>query len=352
MCSFWRNSLGLLMVGMLVGSSTYAAPQQVREPNKRSSLNSRSHAVSNQSKREVPPEEQTQIFFPPLTAVEGDHYKLGEIATFEGLDYEFIEKIAQITIGKAPMPGGKQVVTQSLVLSKLRPHIKTGQVTFPGADATSVQRVAIRVPGEDIDQIVLNHVQAQYQHQEVKAKLLSKSRDVFLPKGELSYDIQQKGTYKKEGGYRTFSVVFSIDSKKIKTVLVRVYIKVYKDIFVAKDTIKQDHIVQETDLMKVRRNVDRLPATYIDDKNEVIGKMAKRTISPQEVMKENIMATPFLVETGERLLIVYETKSLRLTAEGIALSKGHMGDRIPVRNLESKTVVYANVKARNQVQVN
>jgi flagella basal body P-ring formation protein FlgA len=50
-------------------------------------------------------------------------------------------------------------------------------------------------------------------------------------------------------------------------------------------------------------------------------------------------------------MIVYETPLLRLTAPGISMSKGRMGEKIPVRNADSKLVVYATVQDENTVQV-
>jgi len=55
---------------------------------------------------------------------------------------------------------------------------------------------------------------------------------------------------------------------------------------------------------------------------------------------------------GDRLQIVFETPFLRLSAPGISLAKGRKGERIPVKNLDSKIVVFATVKTRNMVVVN
>ena len=78
---------------------------------------------------------------------------------------------------------------------------------------------------------------------------------MFLPRGELSYDISEIGVYKKEGGYRNYQINFRVDGKSARKVTVRAYLKVYKEIFVAKDTIQRDKIIEETDLVRVRRNV-------------------------------------------------------------------------------------------------
>ena len=140
-------------------------------------------------------------------------------------------------------------------------------------------------------------------------------------------------------------------SNPARKVTVRAYLKVYKEIFVAKDTIQRDKVIEETDLVRVRRNVDRTTADYVTEPQDLVGKIATRTINPKEVIQERTVATPPLVNTGDRLMIVYETPLLRLTAPGISMSKGRMGEKIPVRNADSKLVVYATVQDENTVQV-
>ena len=92
--------------------------------------------------------------------------------------------------------------------------------------------------------------------------------------------ISSKGKYNKEGGYRNYDVEFSINSKPVRTVSVRTYLKIYKEVYVARDTIKRDQLIEESDLLKIRRNVDRMPREYVTDKDQLIGKITTRTINP------------------------------------------------------------------------
>ncbi len=296
--------------------------------------------------------EPVQIFLSEESIVDKSHYKLAEIAQLEGADPLLLEKLANVTIGRTPLPGGRLIATQSLIRSKLRRYIKSQYLHFTGAEKTVIRRSAFRISGEEIDQAVLNHIYKEVQGLDIKPKLLSKSRDIFLPKGALDFKIKSRGKYKKEGGYRTYEVAFSIDDKLIKKVPIRAYIKIYKDVYVAKDTIKRNHLIQENDLQKIRKNVDRLPSNYVTDKSILVGKIAKRTITSSEVLQNSTVTTPPIIKRGDHILIVYETPSLRLTAQGIAMQKGRLGDRIPVRNTVSKTLVQATVKNKNFVQVN
>ena len=297
--------------------------------------------------------QQIKIFLPQSSVVDSDEYRLTDISQIEGEDPQFLEKLGEIIIGRAPLPGRKLTVTRSLILSRLRSKkINIKNIVFPGSESSSIQRAALKISGKDIEQVVLKHISESNNNEDLKPRLLAKTRDIFLPRGQVSYVITSKGKYKKEGGYRNYEVEFSINGVAQRIVTVRTYLKVYKEIFVARDTIKRNQVIEESDLLKVRKNIDRMPREYITDKNLLIGKISSRTINPSEAIRRNNVSAPLLVKSGDRLQIVFETPFLRLSAPGISMAKGRKGERIPVKNLDSKIVVFATVKSRNIVLVN
>ena len=297
--------------------------------------------------------QQIKIFLPQSSVINSKKYRLGEIAQIEGEDYLLLDNLAKIIIGRSPLPGRKLTVTRSLILSRLRSHkVDIKNFVFPGSDSTSIQRAALKISGKDIEQVVLNYIKESNNNPDLKPRLLAKTRDIFLPRGQVSYVITSKGNIKKEGGYRNYEVEFSIDGKAFRKVSVRTYLKIYKEVYVARNTIKRNHIIEESDLLKVRKNVDRMPREYVTDKEQLIGKISTRTINPSEAIRGNTVKAPPLVKSGDRLQIVFETPFLRLSAPGISLAKGRKGERIPVKNVDSKIVVFATVKTRNVVLVN
>ena len=301
----------------------------------------------------LPDEQLIKIFLPQSSVINSDEYRLGEISQIEGEDVLLLEKISKTVIGRSPLPGRKLTVTRSLILSRLRSQkINVKRFVFPGSESSSIHRAALKVTGEDIDQVVLKHIMEASNNEDLKPRLLAKTRDIFLPRGQVSYVITSKGKYKKEGGYRNYEVEFSIDGEAVRIVTVRTYLKLYKEVFIARDTIRRNQIIEESDLLKVRKNVDRMPREYVTDKNQLIGKISKRTINPREAISGNTVSAPPLVKSGDRLQIVFDTPFLRLSAPGISMAKGRKGERIPVKNLDSKIVVFATVKTRNVVLVN
>ena len=294
-----------------------------------------------------------KIYMPQSSVINSDEYRLGEISQIEGEDVLLMERLRETVIGRSPLPGRKLTVTRSLIISRLRFHkINVTSFVFPGSESSSIQRAALKVTGKDIEQVVLKHINDDNNNEDLKPRILAKTRDIFLPRGQVSYVITSKGKYKKEGGYRNYEVAFSIDGKAVRIVTVRTYLKLYKEVFIARNTIRRNQIIEESDLLKVRKNVDRMPREYVTDKDKLIGKISNRTINPSEAINEKSVSTPPLVKSGDRLQIIFETPFLRLSAPGISMAKGRKGERIPVKNIDSKIVVFATVKTRNVVLVN
>ena len=264
-----------------------------------------------------------------------------------------LEKISNVVIGRSPLPGRKLTVTRSLILTRLRSQkVNIKKLSFPGSDSSIIHRAALKISGQDIEQVVLNHIKESNSNKDLKPRLLAKTKDIYLPRGQVSYVINSSGRNKKEGGYHNYEVEFSVDGIPVRKVFVRTYLKLYKEVFVARDTIRRNKVIEESDLLKMRKNVDRMQREYLTDKNQIIGKISTRTMGPSEAFSPNSIVKPPLVNSGDRLQIVFETPFLRLSAPGISMAKGREGDRIPVKNEESKIVVFATVKTSNIVLVN
>jgi len=297
--------------------------------------------------------QQIKIFLPQSSVIEEDEYSLGEIAEIVCENASLMEKISNVVIGRSPLPGRKLTVTRSLILSRLRSQkVNIKILSFPGSDSSIIHRAALKISGQDIEHVVLKHIKESNQNKDLKTRLLAKIKDIYLPRGQVSYVINSRGKNKKEGGYRNYEVEFSVNGIPVRKVFVRTYLKLYKEVFVARDTIRRNQVIEESDLLKMRKNVDRAQREYFTDKDQIIGKISTRTLGPSEAFSSNSIVNPPLVKSGDRLQIVFETPFLRLSAPGISLAKGRKGDRIPVKNVDSKIVVFATIKSRNIVFVN
>ena len=100
-----------------------------------------------------------------------------------------------------------------------------------------------------------------------------------------------------------------------------------------------------------KMNAVHLPSNIVTDFREVLGKRARRNINSKTVMRTDLIEYPPLVRRGDMVMIVAETKGLKITALGKVRNSGRRGEKIRVVNVDSQKSVFARVVDANTVQI-
>jgi flagella basal body P-ring formation protein FlgA len=87
------------------------------------------------------------------------------------------------------------------------------------------------------------------------------------------------------------------------------------------------------------------------DPMEVIGMEARFAIYPGRAVMRGVLAEPALIDRNQAVELVFEHGGLRIAAEGRALGRGAVGDRIRVMNETSRTVLFGTVAPNGSVVV-
>jgi flagella basal body P-ring formation protein FlgA len=85
--------------------------------------------------------------------------------------------------------------------------------------------------------------------------------------------------------------------------------------------------------------------------DEVVGKVARRTLLPGRLIPRNTVAIPDLVARGTIVPAIYQDGPLLITASVMTLQAGALGAMIQVRNIESGKVIVGLVQADGSVRV-
>jgi flagella basal body P-ring formation protein FlgA len=83
-------------------------------------------------------------------------------------------------------------------------------------------------------------------------------------------------------------------------------------------------------------------SAVVGSSEELVGKVARRTLLPGRLIVRNSVSEPTLVQKGSIVPAVYRTGVLMITTSVLALQSGALGDVIQARNIDSgKTIVGA-----------
>jgi flagella basal body P-ring formation protein FlgA len=104
------------------------------------------------------------------------------------------------------------------------------------------------------------------------------------------------------------------------------------------DTITEDQITQRAFLA---HTVTR--STVFDDRQALVGRVAKRTLLQGQPVPVNAVRDAYLVNTGKASLVVYTMGGLTISTQAIALQNGVAGDVVTLRNPDSGVTIQGTV---------
>lgn len=88
-----------------------------------------------------------------------------------------------------------------------------------------------------------------------------------------------------------------------------------------------------------------------EDRNQVVGKVAKRTLIKGMPVPVNALREPYLVLSGKPATVVFEDGGLTITSQATALQSGAIGDMVALRNVESGLTIRGTVAKDGTVRV-
>lgn len=119
------------------------------------------------------------------------------------------------------------------------------------------------------------------------------------------------------------------------------------DIVVPVRTIRAKEIISAADLAS--KDMDTPGA--VEDPEILIGQEARVALYPGRPIREADFGPPAIVDRNDLVVLVFDRQALSITAEGRALGRGAVGDRIRVMNLSSRTTVTGRIRPDGQIEV-
>lgn len=110
-------------------------------------------------------------------------------------------------------------------------------------------------------------------------------------------------------------------------------------------------VIQIEDIQWVRMRVTDLKDNTLLDPDRLIGQTARRPLRVGDQIMTQDLERTLVITKGQSVLMQLVTPSLQLTAHGVALEHGAVGDLIRVRNPQSQKVVTATITGPRQVSV-
>lgn len=158
-------------------------------------------------------------------------------------------------------------------------------------------------------------------------------------------------THKAPLGLFTVLVTISKDDEIVETSQVRMRIRKFATVLITTDRLKR-----HTELTSSNTTVERVEVTNLRSKpylsaEETIGYRLKGAVKQQIPLTSSMLQKIPDIASGRMTTIVYLGSVFKITADGVALQPGSVGDFIRVKNKTSKKIIVARVIDSHHVAV-
>ena len=124
------------------------------------------------------------------------------------------------------------------------------------------------------------------------------------------------------------------------------------DLSVPRSTIYPNETISADQLMDrafIANSVNR--SSVLDDRQGLVGKVARRTLLPGQPVQVNAVRDPYLVNQGKSSMVVFENGGLTISTQAVALQNGGVGDVVTLRNPDSGVVIQGTVERDGTIRL-
>lgn len=182
-----------------------------------------------------------------------------------------------------------------------------------------------------------NSVTASQLDRRLKLATCSQPLETFLPNGRKSES--------------RWTVGVRCSGKKEWTLYVSVRVSTFKHVLIATRELPKGTTLTASDLKTEERDIARLHRGYLEQAEQAVGKVLKRTLHQGDVVAPTRIVSPDTIKRGSQVTILASVGSIRVRMNGKALGKGTVGDRIKVLNESSRRKIDATIIAPGIVEV-
>ncbi len=152
-------------------------------------------------------------------------------------------------------------------------------------------------------------------------------------------------------GRTAFSLNIKGDNSPVKTIWISADIDVWVDVVLTARSLKNHQIISSSDVYIGKHNLGDLPAGYLYKPEDTTGKRLKRFIGGNQPVTSDMLEDPPLLKRGDKVFIIAESDTIKVTALGIASEDGYKDRPVKVVNLQSKREVFGDVIDSGTIKV-
>lgn len=123
------------------------------------------------------------------------------------------------------------------------------------------------------------------------------------------------------------------------------------DVPVLTSSVERGVSIGKSDITTVRLPAKDVKASVVSSVADVVGMIAKRTLSAQQPLAKSDLVAPLMVRRNEIVIVTYKNGSIVLSTRARAMANGTKGETVQLQNPASKKIIEAVVTGPQQATI-
>lgn len=274
--------------------------------------------------------------------IEGGLVRLGDIFRNTGSK-------AAISIAYAPAPG-RQAVLDASWLSETADRHGLDWRPRSHLDRVVVRRASIPLARAAVARKISEMVRRRGQKGDFRVELNYRIQNIHLPVDSRGgFAVRDLRVDNRSGRFSGLLTALSANP----IVRLNIYGRILKLVSVPVLTrrLRKGAVIRDADIEVRKIARSGLPQHALLERSQIVGMAARYPLRPGIAVRKSDVHPPILVRRGELVTMEIRSPYVLITARGRALDSGARGDRIRLRNTQSKRTLEARVVGPGRVSV-
>ncbi|MFQ5963004.1 MAG: flagellar basal body P-ring formation chaperone FlgA [Candidatus Scalinduaceae bacterium] len=280
---------------------------------------------------------------------------ISDISTVVGDDVALVNRINNIEIGRTPWPNNQRRIGAEYMMMRLRAlNINLSDIIFKGAKAVIVSVESTKITGAEIAQkakeYLLSVITSKDRETIIELVRIPGDQWVTKRRDEIVLSVSLADNSKNRGN---IEVIVSAPSDDIPFFKIPVFFKVrvFENVAIAKRRINSRQPLTSENVFLGKRETTETRGLAYSSLEDLVDKVAIRTILPNTIITEEILETPPAIKRGNVVKLFIKADNFSIITKGLAQETGYTGEVIKFKNLDTEKVIYGKIIDSENVQI-
>ncbi|MBT3185329.1 MAG: flagellar basal body P-ring formation protein FlgA [Nitrospina sp.] len=220
-----------------------------------------------------------------------------------------------------------------------------------GSSATAADSQILTV--EEIEKGAIDKLASTlpWDKESLEINVYYEGEDIVLPPGKKELVYNTRGTNQRAGRIPLILQV-KVDDNLQKRIRLNSRVLVSQEVVKTIRPVRKGEMISNDNIQLETIQTERPWGNAISNIDHALGYAAGRNLPTGKILTQKFLKKPALANRGEKILILAEKGTMKITAPGILKEDGYADAMVRVLNIESKKIIYGRLVDANTVKVN